>query len=115
MYENNLPYQSESVFHFPAKTMFKFSTSTTQTFVFKFFFSQIQINLLYILRKRRKVYQDRSCQSVYYGFTILRQARQLLYYSVIEKNSQKLFHFTCQVRYTKFKIKWLSTQKATIT
>lgn len=88
IYKKYLPYQSESVFHFPAKRMFKFSTSTTQTFVFKFFSSQIHIYLLYILRKRRKVYQDRSCQSVYYGFTI-RQARQLLYYFVIEKNFVK--------------------------
>lgn len=38
IYKKYLPYQSESVFHFPAKRMFKFSTSTTQTFVFKFFF-----------------------------------------------------------------------------
>lgn len=88
MYENNLPVPigvGLSLF----STKNTFSTSTAQTFVQVVFFPQIHIYLLYILRKRRKVYQDRSWQSVYYGFTIIRQARQLLYYSVIEKKIRK--------------------------
>lgn len=91
MYENNLPVPigvGLSLFSTKNVYIFDFNGANICVNWFGFFF-QIHIYLFYIFRKRRKVYKDRSWQTVYYGFTIIRQARQLLYYSVIEKKIRK--------------------------